>query len=155
MASAEEVMARLTGMEVKLQMIEEKLDTAERAKIQDKMAWEREKEVFKNALEDAIGKQTAEMQGMVAEAQSEFGKQREVAAGTQAILQSTQSVVEEAVRKIEGRLKALGERERESSLRGGRPNPNEGYIPQKQLMPKSFNDKPEEWRSWRDGAGLD
>ncbi len=52
---------------------------------------------------------------------------------------------------LEGRIKVLEERDRVSSLRGGLPQrPNEGYIPQKQLMPKSFNDKPEEWRAWRE-----
>ena len=60
-------------------------------------------------------------------------------------------LVETAENTREGRVKELEERDRVSSLRGGLPQrPNEGYIPQKQLMPKSFNDKPEEWRAWRE-----
>jgi len=52
---------------------------------------------------------------------------------------------------LEGRVKELEERDRDSSLRARFPQrPSEGYIPQKQLMPKSFNDKPEEWRAWRE-----
>ena len=131
MATTEEVMAKLASMDAKVETLDVKVDTAERAKVQDRMSWDRDKEVFRNAINDAIGKQTADMQNMVAEAQNEFGKQREVVAETQAVLQATQSVVDEAIRKIEGRLKALEEGDRVSPLRGGfSPRPNEGYIPQ-------------------------
>ena len=28
--------------------------------------------------------------------------------------------------------------------------PNDGYIPPKMLMPKTFSDKPEDWRAWKE-----
>ena len=84
-----------------------------------------------------------------ADAQSAAGKAMKVEA--QAVHFRTQTLVDEAIEKIERRLKVVEEGGRVSSLRGGLPQrPSEGYIPQKQLMPKCFNDKPEEWRSWRE-----
>ena len=63
--------------------------------------------------------------------------------------------VEIAENALEGRVRMLEDGDRDSSLRARFPQrPNEGYIPQKQLMPKTFSDKPEDWRSWREDVLL-
>jgi hypothetical protein len=52
---------------------------------------------------------------------------------------------------LEGRVKDVEVGARTSTLRGrGTEHPSEGYIPPKMLMPKTFSDKPEDWRSWKE-----
>jgi hypothetical protein len=59
--------------------------------------------------------------------------------------------MEEANIALEGRVKDVEVGARTSTLRGrGTEHPNEGYIPPKMLMPKTFSDKPEDWRAWKE-----
>ena len=82
-----------------------------------------------------------------------------------ALLQRFEALVERRVETVEvarvaldGRVGDLEERVRVVEL-GGRPQPygeresrrpNEGYIPPKLMMPKTFGDEPEGWRSWKE-----
>ena len=81
-----------------------------------------------------------------ADAQAASGKATEVDVA------KMKSVVDEAIGKIERRIMEVEAR----ALAAASPRasfgerPSEGYIPQKELMPKSFNDKPEDWRAWRE-----
>ena len=72
-------------------------------------------------------------------------------ASFEALMENRVETVEIARVALEGRVKDLEDRDQASTLRGrGRDSPSEGYIPAKMLMPKTFSDKPEDWRSWRE-----
>ena len=75
---------------------------------------------------------------------------------TDAEIAKVKSVVDQVVGGMERRLKAVEESLAAGALgflspRARLPErPSEGYIPQKDLMPKFFSDKPEDWRAWRE-----
>ena len=72
-------------------------------------------------------------------------------ASFEALMENRVETVEIARVALEGRVKDLEDKDQASTLRGkGRDPPSEGYIPPKMLMPKTFNDKPEDWKSWRE-----
>ena len=91
-----------------------------------------------------------QMVDVKADAQAAAGKAME------AVHAMTRSVVDEVVGRMERRLKAVEETLAAGALGFSSPRarlperPSEGYIPQKDLMPKFFSDKPEDWRAWRE-----
>ena len=75
---------------------------------------------------------------------------------TDAEISRMKLLVDQAVAAVERRVKAvenalavgaLGHRTPRDDMSG---RPDEGYIPKKDLIPKVFNDKPEDWRAWRE-----
>ena len=66
------------------------------------------------------------------------------------------ALVDQAIGGVDRRLKAMEDALVAGSLGHRTPRedmpgrPAEGYIPQKDLIPKVFNDKPEDWRAWRE-----
>ena len=72
-------------------------------------------------------------------------------ASFEALMENRVETVEIARVALEGRVKVLEDRDQASTFRRrGRDSPSEGYIPAKMLMPKTFSDEPEDWRSWRE-----
>ncbi len=72
-------------------------------------------------------------------------------ASFEALMENRVETVEIARVALEGRVKVLEDGNQASTLwRRGRDSPSEGYIPAKMLMPKTFSDKPEDWRSWKE-----
>ena len=75
---------------------------------------------------------------------------------TDAEISRVKLLVDQAVGAVERRLKAVEDALAAGALGYGSPRanvperPSEGYIPQKDLIPKVFNDKPEDWRAWRE-----
>mgnify|MGYP000571085284 CR=1 FL=1 len=68
-----------------------------------------------------------------------------------ALMENRVETVEIARVALEGRVKLLEDKDQTFHLRGkGRDSQSEGYIPAKMLMPKTFSDKPEDWRAWRE-----
>ena len=75
---------------------------------------------------------------------------------TDAEISRMKLLVDQAVAAVERRVKAvenalavgaLGHRTPREEMSG---RPTEGYIPQKDLIPKVFSDKTEDWRAWRE-----